>query len=47
MDIGESCVRYKKIEDLPVKLIGKLVGRIPVENFIANYESPLALSKKK
>ena len=47
MDIGGSCVRFKKIENLPVELIGKLVGRIPVDSFIANYESALATSKKK
>ena len=47
MDMGGSCVRFKKIENLPVELIGKLVGRIPVDSFIANYESALATSKKK
>ena len=47
MDMGGSCVRFKKIENLPVELIGKLVGRIPVDSFIANYESALAASKKK
>ncbi len=44
LDIGKSCTRYKKHEDIPFELIGELVGKTTVEQWIAQYES---LYKKK
>lgn len=42
LDMGKSCVRFKKLEDLPLDLIGKAIARTPVKKFIANYEAALA-----
>lgn len=39
MDIGESCVRFKKLEDLPVELIGQAIARTPVDKYIERYEA--------
>ncbi len=39
MDIGKCCVRFKKLEDLPLDLIGRTVARISVPKFIAMYEA--------
>jgi hypothetical protein len=39
MDIGKSCVRFKKLEDLPLTLIGKAVKKVPIKKFIKIYES--------
>ncbi len=47
VDMGGACVRFKKIENLPLELIGEYVAKIPVNEFIANYESILAKGKKK
>ncbi len=41
LDMGKSCVRFKKFEDIPYKLIGDLMQKISVENWIAVYESNL------
>lgn len=38
MDIGKSCVRFKRIEELPLELIGKAISRVDLEGFIAQYE---------
>lgn len=38
MDVGKSCVRFKKLEDLPLELIGKAVARTSKAEFIKNYE---------
>lgn len=38
MDMGKSCVRFRKLDDLPVELIGEAVARTPVEEFIRLYE---------
>jgi hypothetical protein len=39
LDMGKSCVRFKKTEDIPFELIGELVQKISVENWINTYES--------
>jgi hypothetical protein len=38
MDVGKSCVRFKKLEDLPLDLIGQAVARTPVKETIIRYE---------
>ena len=37
-DMGKSCVRFRKLEDLPLDLIGKAVRRTPMEDWIRFYE---------
>lgn len=39
LDMGKSCMRFKKFEDIPFDLIGELVTKISVEDWIATYES--------
>ena len=39
LDIGKSCVRFRKIDDLPLKLIGKAISAIDVKKFIEIYSS--------
>ena len=41
LDMGKSCVRYKKPEDMPLKLLGELAGKMTVKDWIARYESQL------
>ena len=38
LDMGQSCVRFKKVEDLPLDIIGQTVARIPVDKYLARYE---------
>lgn len=38
LDIGKSCMRFKKTEDIPYELIGELVSKIEVEDWISTYE---------
>jgi hypothetical protein len=46
LDMGKSCIRFKKVEDLPLELIGKAVKRVPVKKYVAYVEAALAASKK-
>ena len=47
LDMGKSCVRFKRLEDLPVELIGEAVSRTPVDEFVAMYQaSREGLSKR-
>ena len=41
LDMGKSCVRYKKAEDIPLKLIGELAAKISVDDWISRYEKML------
>ena len=38
MDIGKSCIRFKKLEDLPLDLIGEAIAKTSVDKFIKLYE---------
>ncbi|MDH3260644.1 MAG: DUF1801 domain-containing protein [Acidimicrobiia bacterium] len=38
-DVGKSCVRFRKLDDLPLDLIGQTIAAAPVEEFIKAYEA--------
>lgn len=44
LDMGKSCIRYKKAEDIPYELIGELSGKLSTDEWIAWYEK--AFTKK-
>lgn len=41
LDMGKSCVRFKKPEDIPFDLIGELMSKMTVQDWIDKYESVL------
>jgi len=41
LDMGKSCIRFKKTEDLALDVIGKAIARHPVKKHIAIYEKRL------
>jgi hypothetical protein len=41
LDMGKSCVRFKKLEDVPLKVIGDAVKRVPMKKYIKQYEEEL------
>jgi len=52
LDMGKSCVRFKKLEDVSLEVIGQVIARVPVKNYIARIEQvlgerPRKASKKK
>lgn len=38
LDMGKSCIRFKKTDGIPYKLIGELVKKVSVKDWISNYE---------
>jgi uncharacterized protein YdhG (YjbR/CyaY superfamily) len=46
LDMGKSCIRYKKPQDIPYALIGELAAKTTVKEWIACYESVLKQNKK-
>ncbi len=39
LDMGKSCIRFKKMEDIPFNLIGELVSKMSVSDWIKIYET--------
>jgi uncharacterized protein YdhG (YjbR/CyaY superfamily) len=38
LDMGKSCVRFRRLDDLPLDLIGQVIARTSVDELIAAYE---------
>ena len=39
LNMGKSCIRFRRIDDLPLDLVGETVARVTVEEFIRGYEA--------
>jgi len=39
LDMGKCCVRFKTADDLPLDVIGEVVAKVPVEEYIKYYEA--------
>jgi hypothetical protein len=47
LDMGKACVRLKKLEDVPLEVIGQVIARTPVAQYIAAVEKTMAARKSK
>lgn len=41
LDMGKSCIRFKKMENIPYDLIGELVSKLSVEDWVKAYEKAI------
>ena len=39
IDMGKSCIRFRKMEDIPYELIGELAAKMAVSEWISIYEN--------
>jgi hypothetical protein len=39
LDAGKCCVRFTKLEDLPLDVIGDAIARVPVDRFLELYQA--------
>ncbi len=46
LDMGKSCIRLKKMEEIPFDLIGELCRKISVEEYIKAYEEAVGSRQK-
>jgi uncharacterized protein YdhG (YjbR/CyaY superfamily) len=46
-DVGKSCVRFRKLDDLPLPLIGETIASMGVDTFIRQYEDARGIGKEK
>lgn len=47
MDVGKSCVRFKRLDDLPLDVIGDAVGAMTLEQFLALHDEAASLRASK
>ena len=47
LDMGKSCIRFKKIGNIPYNLIGELVTKMSANDWIMLYESNMKDARKR
>ncbi len=47
LDMGKSCIRFRKLEDLALDVIGEAIRRVPAKKYIATIESVLQATRQK
>jgi hypothetical protein len=47
LDMGKCCIRFKRLEDLPLEVIGEAIKRVPAKVYIERYEKALQGMGKK
>ena len=45
LDMGKSCVRFRRLDDLPLELIGETIARTDVESFLEHYRAARGSSR--
>ena len=45
LDMGKSCVRFRRLDDLPLDVVGEVIARTEVDDFIARYEAVRGASR--
>ncbi len=46
LDMGKACIRFKKLEDVPLDVLGDTIRRIKLKDFVATYEGMFGAKKK-
>ena len=39
LDMGQGCLRFKKLSDLALDVVERVIGRLPVKEYIAGYQA--------
>ena len=47
LDMGKSCVRFKKVEDLALDVLGQTIARVPADKYIEFYERAIRTGGSK
>ena len=46
LDMGKSCVRFRRLDDLALDVVGEAIARTSVDDFIAAYERSRVVAPK-
>ena len=47
LDAGKSCVRFRKLDNLPLALIGQTIASLEVEQFVKGYKAVTSSKKRR
>jgi uncharacterized protein YdhG (YjbR/CyaY superfamily) len=47
LDMGKSCIRFKKMDQIPFKLIGELASKVTPQQWIETYETSFKDHRKR
>jgi hypothetical protein len=47
LDMGKSCVRFKKLEDVPLDVVGELIGKVDVDTYVKTAKAAHSKPAKK
>lgn len=39
LDMGKSCIRFRRLDDVPLAVVGRAIRKVPVRTFVARYEA--------
>jgi hypothetical protein len=45
LDVGKSCVRFRRLDDLPLDVLGRAIAACSVERFLAMHDEAASLRK--
>jgi len=46
LDMGKSCVRFQRLDQVPLDVVGEVIRRVPPATYIAQYEASRAATGK-
>ena len=46
LDMGKSCVRFRKLDDLPLGLVGETISKTPIDEFLEIYRASRTGTKR-
>lgn len=46
LDMGKCCIRFKRLEDLPLDVLGQAIRRVPTKTFLQQYVACVASLKQ-
>ncbi len=47
LDMGKSCIRFKKLEDVALDVVGEAIKRVPAKKYVQRCEALMQSTKKK
>jgi len=47
LDMGKACVRFRRLEDVPLDVIGQVIARTTVARYVARFEAMRNAPKEK
>ena len=46
LDMGKSCVRFRRLDNLPLDVVAQAIARTSVDQFLASYEAARSKTKR-